>query len=212
MPLVITSLGAVPELVEAVHSYGGLVFHDVINMRHAEKAIDAGVDGLIAVCAGAGGHAGLLSPFALVAGDPAHLSTARSCCPARCRPARTSRRRRCSAPTSPIWARASSRRRKASRRTATSRCWSARRRPDILYTPAISGVNANFMRQSIAAAGLDPDNLAHSGKMDMGKEAKVWKTIWSAGQGVGSVADVPAVAELCARLKAEYAEARRSLA
>jgi nitronate monooxygenase len=81
----------------------------------------------------------------------------------------------------------------------------------ILYTPAISGVNANFMRESIQAAGLDPDNLAHHGKLDMNEEAKVWKNIWSAGHGVGAIEDVPTTADLCARLLAEYRDARAAL-
>ena len=83
---------------------------------------------------------------------------------------------------------------------------------DIIYTPAISGVNANFMRQSIAAAGLDPANLVSHGKMDMASEAKVWKNIWSAGHGVGAIADVPSTADLCARLASEYHEACALLA
>ena len=213
MPLVITSLGAVPELVEAVHAYGGLVFHDVINMRHAEKAAEAGVDGIIAVCAGAGGHAGLLSPFALVPGDPRASSTGTIMLSgAMSTGAHMAAARLIGADLAYLGTRFIATRESLAPRRVQADDLVGAKAADIVYTPAISGVNANFMRQTIAAAGLDPDNLAHSGKMDMGEEAKVWKTIWSAGQGVGSVADVPAAAELCARLKAEYAEARRSLA
>ncbi len=210
MPLVITSLGAVPELVEAIHSYGGLVFHDVINMRHAEKAMAAGVDGIIAVCAGAGGHAGrsARSRWCRRSGDLRGHDRAvgRDV---------DGRARRCGEADRGgprLYGHALHRDAGKPRAGGVQADVVGAKAADILYTPAISGVNANFMRQSIAAAGLDPDNLAHAGKMDMGEEAKVWKTIWSAGQGVGSVADVPTAAELCARLKAEYAEARRSLA
>jgi nitronate monooxygenase len=211
VPLVITSLGAVPELVEAIHSYGGLVFHDVINMRHAEKAIAAGVDGIIAVCAGAGGHAGLLSPFALVPEIRRAFDGTVVLSGAMSTGAHVAAARLIGADLAYMGTRFIATQESLAPEAYKQMLVGAKA-ADILYTPAISGVNANFMRQSIAAAGLDPENLAHSGKMDMGEEAKVWKTIWSAGQGVGSVADVPTAAELCTRLKAEYAEARRSLA
>jgi len=211
VPLVITSLGAVKDLVDTVHSYGGLVFHDVINLHHARKAADAGVDGLIAVCAGAGGHAGLLNPFAfieeiraffdktlilsgaistgrqvaaaeLLGADFAYLGTRFICTKESLAP--------------------DEQRQMIVDATAK----------DIIYTPAISGVNANFLRPSIAAAGLDPENLpAHGHKLDMAGEARAWKNVWSAGQGVGSIHDVPAAADLCRTLAREYREARSGM-
>ncbi len=210
VPLVITSLGAVRDVVDAVHSYGGLVFHDVINVRHAEKAVAAGVDGIVAVCAGAGGHAGTLSPFALVpeirrifTGTivlSGALSTGFDIAAARA----------LGADLAYLGTRFIA--------TQESMAPDAYKRmildadaSDILYTPAISGVNANFMRPSIVAAGLDPENLPPHGKMDLQEEAKVWKTIWSAGQGVGSIADIPSTADLVARLKHDYVAARARL-
>ena len=202
VPLVITSLGAAREVVAAVHGYGGLVFHDVISRRHAEKAAEAGVDGIIAVCAGAGGHAGTLSPFALVpeirtvfdgtillAGG---LSTGAQVLAARALGAdltylgtRFIATREALAPE------------------AHKRMILASRAADIVHTPAVSGVPASFLRASLAAAGLDPDSPPPH-RLDVGGEIKAWKTVWSAGQGVGSIEDLPAARELCARLAAEY--------
>ena len=211
VPLVITSLGAVAGLVEAVHSYGGLVFHDVINLRHAEKAAEAGVDGIIAVCAGAGGHAGLLSPFALVPeirrffGGTIVLSGAIS------NGAQIAAARLIGADLAYLGTRFI-----ATRESLASDAYKAMlvgaKAGDIVYTPAISGVNANFMRQSIAAAGLDPQNLVAYAKLDMSEEARVWKDVWSAGHGVGSIDDIPAAAELCERLAQEFDAARLALA
>jgi nitronate monooxygenase len=210
VPVVITSLGANQDVVDAVHSYGGLVFHDVINMRHAEKAAAAGVDGLIPVCAGAGGHAGTISPFALVAEIRSFfdktiilsgaISTGRQVAAALMMGADIAYL--------------------GTRFIATKESLAAdgfkqmivaARAGDIVYTPAISGVAGNFLRQSLIDAGFDPDNMPPKPEMNMNREKreekKAWKHVWSAGQGVGSIADVPAVAALCARLKQEYAEA-----
>lgn len=206
VPLVITSLGAVSELVDAVHGYGGKVFHDVISRRHAEKAAQAGVDGIICVAAGAGGHAGLLSPFALLAevrevfdGQlilSGAMNTGRDIAAARMMGAdfaylgsRFIAVRESMAPD------------------AQRAMMQEARAADIIYTPKISGVSANFMRQSLVANGLDPDDLPDHGEMNMSNEARAWKTVWSAGQGVGSIRDVPTTAELCRRLAAEYREA-----
>jgi nitronate monooxygenase len=209
VPLVITSLGAVSDIVDAVHSYGGTVLHDVINLRHAEKALEAGVDGLIAVAAGAGGHAGTLSPFAFVAELRAmtrklialsgSISHGREIAAARLLGAdfaylgtrfiATQESRADEAYKSMLLASAAK---------------------DVVYTPAISGVHANFLRPSIQAAGLDPDDLPTGAKLDMGHEHKAWKTIWSAGQGTGSITDIPTTAELCARLAREYEDALAS--
>ncbi len=211
VPLVITSLGAVADLVKAVHAYGGLVFHDVISVRHAEKAIEAGVDGIIAVAAGAGGHAGTVSPFALVSEIRRIFDGTIVLAGSISTGAQIAAAQLMGADLAYL----------GTRFIATAESMA---QPDykamlvrnqaagILYTPAISGVNANFMRESIQAAGLDPDNLAHHGKLDMNEEAKVWKTIWSAGHGVGAIEDVPTTAELCARLLAEYRDARAALA
>lgn len=203
VPLVITSLGAVKEVVDAVHAYDGLVFHDVTNRRHAEKAVEAGVDGIIAVCAGAGGHAGTLSPFALVAEirsffpGPIALSGAIST------GAHIAAARALGADYAYI----------GTRFLATQEAMAsdphkqmivAGRAADIVYTPAISGVPASFLRASIMAAGLDPDHLPPREAMNVGSEAKAWKTVWSAGQGIGAIDDVPSVGDLVARLDAEY--------
>ena len=203
VPIVITSLGAVRDVVDAVHSYGGLVFHDIISRRHAEKASEAGVDGLIAVCAGAGGHAGNLNPFALLhevksvfAGTvilSGSLSTGRDIAAARMM----------GADLAYLGTRFLATKEAMVEKAYQEMILNARA-ADIVYTPNISGVNANFMRQSIEAAGLDPDNLPSHGKLDMGSEAKVWKTIWSAGQGVGAISDVLSVADLCEQFMRDY--------
>ncbi|HET9903792.1 MAG TPA: nitronate monooxygenase family protein [Xanthobacteraceae bacterium] len=212
VPLVITSLGAVSELVDAVHSYGGLVFHDVINIRHAEKAAGAGVDGLIAVCAGAGGHAGTLSPFALVPeirsffGGTILLSGAMS----------TGRHIAAALMLGADLAYLGTRFIAVKESLAPPECKEMiveARAADIIYTPAISGVSGNFLRKSLIANGLDPDNLPPKPEMNMSREARdkrAWKHVWSAGQGVGAIRDIPTAAELCARLKSEYEEACRA--
>lgn len=217
VPIVITSLGAVKEVVDAVHAYGGLVFHDVTTRRHGEKAAEAGVDGLIAVAAGAGGHAGTWSPFALVAElrqffdrtlllagclnqgheilaaqalgvDLAYLGT---------RFLAT---------------------RESQADAAYKRMLLEAHAADIVHTPAVSGVPASFMRQSLEQAGYDlarlRDQAAAPGQTlkPLDSEAKAWKTVWSAGQGVGGIHDLPPVAELIARLDAEYRQARARLA
>jgi len=215
VPIVITSLGAVKELVDAVHGYGGLVFHDVTTRRHAEKAAEAGVDGLIAVAAGAGGHAGTWSPFALIAeirqffdktlllsgclnhgheilaaqllgADLAYLGT---------RFIATQ---------------------ESDATPAYKQMIVDARAADIIHTPAVSGVPASFMRQSLELAGYDLKQLQNKGEINYGEklkpisdEAKAWKTVWSAGQGVGTIADLPSVDALVARLDREYRDAQR---
>jgi len=211
VPLVITSLGAVADLVKAVHSYGGLVFHDVIDLRHAEKAAEAGVDGIIAVAAGAGGHAGTISPFALVSEIRRFFDKTIILSGAISNGAQIAAARAMGADLAYL----------GTRFIATRESLAADDYKQmilrsnfgcIVYTPAISGVNANFMRESIVANGLDPDNLPAHGKLDMNEEARVWKTIWSAGHGVGTIDDIPPAAELCARLIAEYKETVAKLA
>lgn len=211
VPLVITSLGAVRDVVDAVHSYGGLVFHDVISRRHAEKAAEAGVDGIIAVAAGAGGHAGPLSPFALVSEIASFFSGTLILSGAISTGAQIAAARAMGADMAYLGTRFIATR-EALVDDAYKQMILSAKAADIVYTPAISGVNANFMRQSIVAAGLDPDNLHAHAKLDMQNEAKAWKTVWSAGQGAGTISDVLPAAELCTRLIGEYREAVRELA
>lgn len=210
VPLVITSLGAVRDVVDAVHGYGGLVFHDVISRRHAEKAAEAGVDGIIAVCAGAGGHAGTLSPFALVPeireifGGTILLAGALST------GAHILAARALGADLAYLGTRFIA--------TAEALVPEAQKRmivdstaDDIVYTPNVSGIPASFLRESLLAAGLDPDAPPSGHRLDLGGEARAWKTVWSAGQGVGAIRDLPPAATLCERLAAEYDAARAAL-
>jgi nitronate monooxygenase len=216
VPIVITSLRPPAEVVSAVHSYGGLLFHDVISLRHAEKAAAQGVDGIIAVCAGAGGHAGLLSPFALVkqirdifpgtiilsgamssgadvlaaqalGADLAYLGT------------------RFIATT------------EANADAAYKQMLVDSRAEDIVYTSLFSGIPGNYLRGSVAQTGMDPDRLpqADKSKMDFGtggnSELKAWKDIWSAGQSVSGIHEVQDVQAVIDRLAREYAQARASI-
>ena len=214
VPLIITSLGAVPDLVDTVHGYGGVVFHDIVNIRHAQKAAEAGVDGLILVCAGAGGHAGAMSPFALLpevrkffdgtillAGC---ISDGRSIAAARM----------LGADLAYLGTRfiATAESRAPDGFKAMIRDSAAK---DIIYTPSISGIPGSFLRPSIEAAGMNPDDLPEPGKpLGEGLEAEVraWRDVWSAGQGVGQIDDAPPAAELIARLKAEYNDAVKAFA
>ncbi|MFG1403295.1 NAD(P)H-dependent flavin oxidoreductase [Xanthobacter sediminis] len=203
VPLVITSLGAVREVVEAVHSYGGLVFHDVISRRHAEKAISAGADGIIAVCAGAGGHAGTLSPFALVGEIRRFFSGTLVLSGAISTGAHIAAAQVMGADLAYLGTRfIATQESLAEQEFKEMMLGSAAE--DIVYTDAISGVNANFLKPSILRAGLDPANLQKHGGLDMANEAKAWRDVWSAGHGVGAVADIPPAVELCARLAREY--------
>ncbi|KMQ76069.1 NAD(P)H-dependent flavin oxidoreductase [Marinobacter subterrani] len=210
VPIVITSLGAASQVVEAVHGYGGLVFHDVTNQKHARKAAQAGVDGIIAVAAGAGGHAGTINPFVLVheirevfdgtillAGGLSHgedLLAAQAL----------------GADLAYMGTRFIN--------TRESQADDAYRNMiieavsgDIIHTPAVSGIPASFMRQSLEAAGFPMDKLNQAGEVNYGEklkpiadEAKAWKTVWSAGQGVSQIHDVLSVADLVKRLTDEY--------
>lgn len=217
VPIVITSLGAASQVVDAVHGYGGLVFHDVTNQKHARKAAEAGVDGIIAVAAGAGGHAGTINPFVLVheirevfdglillAGGLSHgedLLAAEAL----------------GADLAYVGTRFIN--------TEESQADDAYRNmiieavsADIIHTPAVSGIPASFMRQSLEAAGYPMDKLHQAGDIDYGEklkpvddEAKAWKTVWSAGQGVSQIHDVLTVQALVQRLSDEYQQARARL-
>ncbi|MBI1173239.1 nitronate monooxygenase [bacterium] len=211
VPLVITSLGAVPDVVGAVQSYGGLVFHDVINRRHAEKAAEAGVDGIIGVAAGAGGHAGTMSPFALIAEIRQVFDGCVVLSGAMNTGAQIAAARMMGADLAYLGTRFIATREAMVPEDYKEMILKARM-ADILYTKNISGVNANFLIPSLRAAGLDPDHLPPHAQMDMKNEAKAWKSLWSAGHGVGGIDDRPPAAELCARLIAEYKAALRAAA
>lgn len=206
VPLVITSLGAVPEVVDAVHAYGGLVFHDVVNRRHAEKAAAAGVDGIIAVSAGAGGHAGTVNPFALLTEIRQVFDGTLILAGAISTGAQIAAARIAGADMAYLGTRFIATQ-EAMADPAYKQMLVDSGAGDIVYTPNVSGVPANFLRPSLQAQGLDPDAMAPHAGMDMAAEAKAWKTVWSAGHGTTAIADVPPAAELCARLIAEYREA-----
>lgn len=205
VPLIVTSLGAVPELVAAVQGYGGLVFHDVVNARHARKAAEAGVDGIIAVAAGAGGHAGSLSPFALVAEIRAIFAGTIALSGAMNTGQQVAAARMMGADLAYLGTRFLATA-EAMVPEAQKRMVAASSAADIVHTDRVSGIPANFLRPSLAAAGIDLDG-GSAPHLDMQAEAKVWKDVWSAGQGVGGIADIPPAADLCRRLVAEYRQA-----
>ncbi|HTA70932.1 MAG TPA: nitronate monooxygenase family protein [Bryobacteraceae bacterium] len=208
VPVVITSLGAVRDVVDAIHSYGGLVFHDVINLHHANKAAGAGVDGLIAVCAGAGGHAGLLNPFAFIAEIRQFFDKIVILSGAITHGRQIAAAQLLGADLAYLGTRFINTRESLAS-AGHKEMILASTAKDIVYTPAISGVHANFLRASVTAAGADPHNLQSSVQLTISAEgeAKAWKDVWSAGQGVGDIHDIPSAADLCRRLVAEYREA-----
>src|SRR5687767_8251604 len=216
VPITITSLRAPNDVIPAIHAYGGIVLHDVISVRHAEKALEAGVDGLILVCAGAGGHAGTLSPFALIGevrrffDGPIILSGAISS------GASILAAQAAGADLAYI----------GTRFLATPEASVPERykdeilraaAADIVYTDLFSGVHGNYLKHSVIAAGFDPLNLPRSDPKKMnfgtagGAEKKVWRDIWSAGQGVGQIDAVVPVAQVVDQLVAEYVAARQRL-
>jgi nitronate monooxygenase len=217
VPVIITSLGAQTPVNDAVHSYGGTVLHDVINDRFARKAIEKGADGLIPVAAGAGGHAGHLSPFALIQGlrewfdGPIALSGAiahgRSILGAQAMGADLAYVGSAFIATQ-----------EANANPAYQQMIVDSTGEDITYTNLFTGVHGNYLTPSIVAAGLDPANLpvSDASAMNFGSggaaKAKAWRDIWGCGQGIGSVKDVPPAAELIARLSAEYEQAKADLA
>jgi nitronate monooxygenase len=216
VPIIITSLGAVPQLVEAVHSYGGLVFHDVIKRRHAEKASEAGVDGLIVVAAGAGGHAGTINPMPLVAEIKSFFkkTVILSGCISNGRDIASAMQM--GADAAYMGTRFINTKESKAPKEYRDMIISSGAN-DVVYTAAISGVAANFLRPSMEAMGITEEMLSQEKKIDFGKEltpseseAKAWATIWSAGQGVTNIHDSPSVAELVASMKEEFRDAIES--
>jgi nitronate monooxygenase len=208
VPIVITSLRPPAEVVEAVHSYGGLVFHDVINMRHAKKAISQGVDGIIAVCAGAGGHAGTISPFALIKEIKeifdgfvilsGSMSNGRDVLAAECIGADLAYM--------------------GTRFIATKEANAVDEykdmiidsdADDIVYSSLFTGIHGSYLKGSIVKSGIDPETLELGDKNTMNfdsseSKAKAWKDIWGAGQGVGSMKDIPNVSDLVDEIEQDY--------
>ena len=216
VPITITSLRAPNDVIPKIHAYGGIVLHDVISVRHAEKALEAGVDGLILVCAGAGGHAGTLSPFALIGevrrffDGPIVLSGAISSGNAILAAQAAGAdlayigTRFLATPEASV----PDRYKEEIVRSAAA---------DIVYTDLFSGVSGNYLKHSVVAAGFDPLNMPKSDPKKMnfgtegGAEKKVWRDIWSAGQGVGQIDSVMPVAQVVDRLESEYLAARQRL-
>ncbi len=212
VPIIITSLRPPAEVVEAAHSYGGLVYHDVISVRHAKKAAEQGVDGLILVCAGAGGHAGALSPFALLRevkkwfdgtvilsgsiGDGHAVASAIAL----------------GADFAYLGTRFIATE-EANADPEYKRMLEASAAEDIVYSSLFTGVHGNYLKPSIKNAGLDPDNLPDADKSSMNfgsggnTDSKAWKDIWGSGQGIGNIKDSPSVAELVSRIESEYKNA-----
>lgn len=212
VPIIITSLRPPSEVVEAAHSYGGLVFHDVISVRHAQKASEQGVDGLILVCAGAGGHAGALSPFALLRevkqwfdgtvilsgsiGDGHSIASAIAL----------------GADFAYLGTRFIATE-EANAEPEYKKMLEESAAKDIVYSSLFTGVLGNYLKPSIENAGMDPENLPDADKTSMNfgsggnTDSKAWKDIWGSGQGIGGIQDSPTVSELVGRLKKEYEEA-----
>ena len=213
VPVIITSLNAPTAAIEKIHSYGGVILHDVTNIKHARKAADEGVDGLILVCSGAGGHAGTLSPFALVPEVRAWFNGAIVLSGAMGNGDAILSAQSIGADLAYM----------GSRFIATYEARAqqeykdmlvASNAQDIVYTNLFTGVHGNYLRPSILAAGMDPDNLPTGGasKMNFGSggdtKAKAWKDIWGSGQGIGGIQKVQSVTEVVEELKAQYASAR----
>ncbi|MFJ1337721.1 NAD(P)H-dependent flavin oxidoreductase [Pseudomonas caricapapayae] len=212
VPIVITSLGAVKELVDAVHSYGGLVFHDVTTRRHAEKAAEAGVDGLIAVAAGAGGHAGTWSPFALIAEIRQFFDKTLLLAGCINRGHEILAAQLLGADLAYLGTRFIATHESHAPGPYKEMMLQAKA-ADIIHTAAVSGVPASFMRQSLENAGFDMAALrihTETKLKPIDDEAKAWKTVWSAGQGVGAIDALSSVEQLVARLDAEYRQAQGS--
>jgi nitronate monooxygenase len=216
VPIIITSLRPPAEVVAAVHGYGGVVFHDVINIRHAQKAAAQGVDGIIAVCAGAGGHAGMLSPFALVKEIRELFAGTIILAGAMSSGADVLAAQALGADLAYLGTRFIATR-EANASAAYQQMLIDSRAEDIVYTPLFSGVAGNYLRGSVAQTGLNPDQLPQADKTTMNfaaqgnAERKAWKDIWSAGQSVSGIHSIEPVAALVERLEHEYLAARMHL-
>jgi nitronate monooxygenase len=216
VPIIITSLSAPTAIAKRVHDYGGVVLHDVIRVRHGEKALEAGVDGLILVCAGAGGHAGRINPFALVK-EVRHMFEG----PLVLAGAITEGAGVLAAQAMGCDAAYMGTRFIASRESLAADAYKQMivdsNAEDIVYTPFFSGVHGSYLRASIRNAGLDPDNLPLPSTEEKltyrsrDERPKTWKDIWGAGQGVGNIESVLPAAELIERIAAEYAAAKQRL-
>ncbi len=216
VPIIITSLSAPKEVVEQIHSYGGIIFHDIINVRHAQKAAEEGVDGLILVCTGAGGHAGTTSPFALVSEIrqfykgcivlSGSIANGHSILAAQAMGADLAYAGTLFIATE-----------EADAVPEYKQMLVDHASKDIVYSNLFTGVHGNYLRPSIEKSGLDPDNLdaSDSSKMDFGSggnsDKKAWKDIWGAGQGLGSIDATHKTADLIARLRDEYAQANQEM-
>ncbi len=216
VPIVITSLQASPMVYEAVHSYGGTVLHDVINIRHTKKALSIGADGIIAVCAGAGGHAGQLSPFALVPEIRQFHEGPLLCSGSISTGGGVLAAQAMGADLAYLGTRFIATK-EANASEAYKQAIVASAGEDIVYSSLFTGVHGNYLKSSIEAAGMDPDNLPEADKsaMNFGSggntDAKAWKDIWGSGQGVGSIHSAPAVQEVVDQLKREYEVAKSQL-
>lgn len=217
VPIVITSLGAREDLNQAIHAYGGVVLHDVIHVVHAQKALERGADGLIAVSAGAGGHAGTLSPFALVQEIRSFFSGPLALAGAIANGRSILAAQALGADLAYIGS-AFIATEEASASAAYKQAIVDGTAADIVYTNLFTGVHGNYLKASIVAAGLDPTNLPTSdpSKMSFGSggssAAKAWRDIWGSGQGIGVLRDVPTVQVLVDRWVAEHAAQKRALA
>ena len=215
VPIIITSLRPPEDIVKAVHAYGGVVFHDVISMRHAQKAVEQGVDGVIAVCAGAGGHAGPVSPFALVKEIRKEFDCTVILSGCMTSGADVVAARAMGADLAYIGTRFIATE-EANAAPAYKEMIVDSASADIAYTSLFTGVPGSYLKGSIRNAGLDPDDLPEAGKdtMDFGKnkaDAKAWRDIWGAGQGVGNIDDILPAREIVLRMEQEYREAIEQL-
>lgn len=216
VPIIITSLRAPANVVRAVHAYGGIVLHDVINVRHAEKALEEGVDGLILVCAGAGGHAGTLSPFALLS-EVRQIFQGTVCLAGAISGGASILAAQAMGADLAYMGTRFIATEEANVPPAYKQMLLESAAKDIVYSSLFSGIHANYLKPSIVAAGLDPDSLPSADKSttDFGgggnTAAKAWRDIWSAGHGVGTIKDAPKVGELVARMKTEYEAALAAL-
>ncbi|SFU23023.1 nitronate monooxygenase family protein [Mesorhizobium sp. YR577] len=214
VPIVISSLGAVEEVNQAVHSYGGIVLHDIIHDRHARKAIEKGADGLIAVATGAGGHAGTLSPFALIQEIRQWFNGPLLLAGAIANGGAVLAAQAMGADLayigSPFIATTEARATDSYKQMIVES-----KAADIVYSNLFTGIHGNYLKGSVRAAGMDPDNLAVSDPSTMnfgGDKSKAWKDIWGCGQGIGAVGEVAPVSALVDRLAQEYAAAKLRLA